>query len=98
LRVLGLPSLFHSVMAIEGALNCLTFSSCVNWENLLKAASLLNCNGGHNKAIGWGIGLPVAAQGNLTEPVKDNGFLLFLDFPKLFGSLGTTLRIKDKNK
>lgn len=104
-KVLGLPPLLYSVMgflntiagvyeflsaesAFEGALNC------VSWENLLKKASLLNSNGSHNKAIG----LAVAAQGNLTEPVKDKGLLLFLDFLKLFGSLATTMRVKDKNK
>lgn len=53
----------------------------VSWDHLLKKACLLNSSGGHNKAVGWGIGLAVAAQGHLTEPVKDKGCLLFLDFP-----------------
>lgn len=62
-------------------------STCVSWENLLKKASLLNSSGGHNKAVGWGIGLAVAAQGHLTEPVKDKGCLLFLDFPDFLAAV-----------
>lgn len=64
-------------------------------ENLLRNASLLNSNGYHNKALGWGIGLSVAAQGHLTEPVKDKNYLLFLDFPDC---PATTLRVKDKKE
>ncbi|KAI2652828.1 Syndetin [Labeo rohita] len=37
----------------------------------------------------------VAAQGHLTEPVKDKNYLLFLDFPDC---PATTLRVKDKKE
>ncbi len=87
-KVLGLLNTIAGVkeflsaegVTLKGHLIFSLFSTYVSWENLLRNASLINSIGGHNKAVGWGIGLAVAAQGRLTEPVKDKNYLLFLDF------------------
>ncbi len=80
-------------VTLKGHLIFSLFSTYVSWENLLRNASLLNSIGGHNKAVGLGIGLAVAAQGRLTEPVKDKNYLLFLDF-QTSTALQTDLNIR----
>lgn len=70
-KVMGLLNTIESVneflsaegVTLKGHWIFSLFSTYVSWESLLRKASLFNSIWGHNKAVGWGIGLAVAAQG-----------------------------------